>query len=331
MPTVLITPEAYYEQPGPHVTLLREAGFTVSYPRNRYFTRGLGSEDEAVAELGVADAVIAGGEVFTEKVLANVPRLRVIARSGVGYDRVNVPAATAQGIVVTITPTANHEGVAEHALALLLAVAKGIVRNDRLTRAGGWPLMRTLPLRTKTLGILGLGRIGRSLAVRVRALGMPVLATETFPIEAFVREHRIELVDFETLLARSDYLSIHCPLNDATRGLFNASVFARMKQGSVLINTARGGLVVEADLLAALRSGHLGGAGLDVYEQEPTTADNPLFQLDNVAVAPHLAGADALSVENMAIEAAQGVIQLYRGGWPEGAVVNPELKGRWQW
>jgi phosphoglycerate dehydrogenase-like enzyme len=331
MPTVLVTPEALLNKPGPHVTILCEAGFDVRYPKNPLFTRGLGPEEETVAELSEASAVIAGGEVITARVLDRLRRLRVIARSGVGYDRIDVPAATAHGVLLTITPNALHEGAAEQALALILAVAKSIVRLDRITRAGSWRIMQTEPLRGKTLGLMGLGRIGRSTAVRAAAFGMKVIATETYPDERFVRKHGIELVDFDTLLARSDYLSVHCPLNAETRGLFSAKVFARMKSDGVFINTARGGLVVEADLLAALRSGHLRGAGLDVFEKEPTAADNPIFQLENVVVAPHVGGADKLSVDTMAVDAARSIVQLSRGEWPEGAVVNHELKGRWRW
>jgi phosphoglycerate dehydrogenase-like enzyme len=249
-----------------------------------------------------------------------------------GGEGVSARAATAHGVLLTITPNALHEGVAEQALALILAVAKGVVRLDRATRAGSWPILQTEPLRGKTLGLVGLGRIGRSTAVRAAAFGMQVIATETDPDGRFVAEHGIGLVDFDTLLARSDYLSVHCPLNAETRGLFDARAFARMKPGSVFINTARGGLVVEADLLAALRSGHLRGAGLDVFEKEPTAADDPLFQpARRRGRRPARGGGDRLSVETVAVDAARSVARLSRGEWPEGAVVNHELKGRWRW
>ncbi len=162
-------------------------------------------------------------------------------------------------------------------------------------------------------------------------MGMTVIATETYPDLAFVRQHGIELVDFDTLLARSDYLSLHCPHNAQTDRMFNREVFAKMKRGSVLINTARGRLVVEADLIAALQQGHLAGAGLDVFEKEPAGTDNPLFALKNVVVSPHIAGADKLSQENMAIEAAECIVKLHRGEWPSGAVVNDELRDAWRW
>jgi D-3-phosphoglycerate dehydrogenase/(S)-sulfolactate dehydrogenase len=331
MPTVLITPEALVNVRGPWVTLLEEAGFTVSFPVDPTFTRGLCSAAETIRVLRAASAVVAGGEYFTREILAGLPELRVIARAGVGYDRVDVPAATERKVVLAITPTANHEGVAEQAFALIFAIAKSLVVNDARTRAGQWSLGATEPIRSKTLGLLGLGRIGRSTAIRGRAMGMTIIATETYPDLAFAREHGVELVDFDTLLARSDYLSLHCPHNAQTDRLFNRDVIAKMKRGSVLINTSRGRLVVEADLIAALQKGHLGGAGLDVFEKEPAGADNPLFALKNVVVSPHLGGADRLSQDNMAIEAAQCIVTLYRGDWPTGAVVNDKLRAGWKW
>jgi len=326
---VLITPEALLHQPGPYVDILTEAGLEICYPQDRLFARGLSSEQETIDELRGMNAVVAGGECLSAAAIGALPELRVISRVGVGFDRVDVPAATAHNIPVTITPSANHEAVAEQALALLFAVQKAVVVNDRATRAGQWPREPRQPVRGNTLGIVGLGRIGRSMAVRSLAMGMPVIATEMYPDETFVREHGIELVDLDTLLGRSDIVSLHCPLNEETTGLFNRETFAKMKPGSVLINSARGGLVVEADLLEAISSGHLRGAGLDVFEQEPPSVDNPLFQLDSVVVSPHIAGADVRSLEDMAIEAAENVVTLFRGEWPEGAVVNDELRTSW--
>jgi len=160
---------------------------------------------------------------------------------------------------------------------------------------------------------------------------MRLLACDQFADRNFAREQGVELVDFETLLAHSDYVSLHCPHNAETNRLMDARRFAQMKPGSVLINTARGGLVVEADLLAALRSGHLAGAGLDVFEVEPATRDNPLFALPQVVLSPHLGGGDRLTQDNMGIEAAQCIAQLYRNQWPVGAVVNDELRTGWKW
>jgi phosphoglycerate dehydrogenase-like enzyme len=329
---VLITPEGMRDKPAPYFTLLRDAGFQVRYPQNPIFTRGHGGEEETIRELENVSAVLAGGgEHYSPRALAQLPQLRVIARSGVGYDRIDVPAATANDIVVTITPTANHEAVAEHALLLLLALAKDLVVNDRRTRDGTWRTELNTPVRGMVLGIVGLGRIGRSLAVRAKALGLQLIAAETYPDLAFVAEHEIQLVSLDELLRRADYVSVHCPLNSATRGMFNRELFAQMKRGAFFINTARGTLVNEADLHEALVSGQLKGAALDVYEVEPAAADNPLFRLDNVIVTPHIASSDTRAYESMGVEAAQCIVRLYRGDWPEHAVVNNELRHGWNW
>lgn len=331
MPTVLICPEAYYQTTAPYVELFQQAGFEIRYPDDRTFTRGLLGDEATIAQMAGVDATIAGGEYYTPQVIEALPQLKVIARAGVGFDRVDVAAASAAKIAVTVTPTTNHESVAELTLALLFGVTKRIVVNDRAVRAGEWPTDLLLPIRGQTFGIIGLGRIGRSTAVRAQALGMQVLAYEKFPQQDFVDQHGIELVDFEQLLQRSDIVSIHCPLNDETRGMMNGDAFTAMKPRAILLNTARGGVVVEADLVEALRNGTIHAAGLDVFEVEPTSADNPLFQMDNVVVSPHKAGTDEKSSEGMGVEAAECIIKLCSGEWPEGAVVNDELRDGWSW
>lgn len=331
MPTAFITPEHLFANPSPYVEILERNGFAVRYPELRTLARGETGDEVVIANLRDADAVIAGGEQYTSRVINALPKLRVIARAGVGYDRVDVPAATAQRVAVTITPNANHECVAEHALAMMFAAAKNVLAGDRSLREGKWDRVLTEPLRGKTFGILGLGRIGRSLSVRVKALGMKVIAHEVYPNETFVRQQEIELVPLDELLARSDYLSLHCPASAETCGIINRETLAKMKPGSTLINTARGRLVVEADLYEALTSGHLRCACLDVFEQEPPRADNPLFALSNVVLAPHLGGMDKLSLENMGIESAENIVNLHLGRWPLGAVVNAELEGMWKW
>lgn len=331
MPTVLIVPEAMRDVPGPYVDVLTNAGFEIRYPKNPQLGRNLCTEQELIDELRGIDATLASVEGYTPTVLAGSPGLRVIARCGVGYDAVDVPAATEHAIPVTITPNANHEAVAELTLALLFATTKLIVANDKRVRSGQWTRSPLMPIRGRTIGIFGLGRIGSSLAFRASALGMRVIACEKFPNREFVRSHGIELVDFDTLLARSDFISVHAPLNEETKGLFNKDVFSRMKPGSTFLNTSRGGLYVEADLLDALNTGHLRAAGLDVFEQEPPAADNPLFQLDNVVFSPHVGGIDETSIVAMGVEAAECIASLFRGEWPEGAVVNDQLQGKYRW
>jgi D-3-phosphoglycerate dehydrogenase len=331
MPICFITPEHLFVQPSPYREILERNGFEVRYPENRSLARGETTDDEIVASLCEADAVIAGGESYSERVIAGLPKLRVIARAGVGYDRVDVAAATSRNIAVTITPNANHECVAEHTLALMFAAAKNIVAGDRSVRQGEWNRQLTQPLRGKTFGIFGLGRIGRSVCLRVKALGMKVIATEQHPDETFVRREGVELVPFEELLVRSDYLSLHCPMCPGTAGIMNRDTFARMKPGSTLINTARGPLVVESDLVEALRVGPLRFACIDVFQQEPPSREHPLFALPNVVLAPHLGGMDTLSLESMGVESAQNIVGLFFGTWPQGAVVNQEIQGKWKW
>ena len=331
MPTVLITPERMRNTSGPHLDVLQQAGFEIRYPRDPLLARGRGTDEETIAELQGIHATLASTENYSQKVLSALPDLKVIARTGVGYDRVDVPAATEHRVAVCITPNSNHEAVAELALALLFAVSKSMVLNDRRVRAGEWPREVLAPIRGRTLGVFGMGRIGKSTAVRAKALGMRVVATEKYPDLEFIQQHNIELFPFEEMLAVSDYISIHAPLNEDTRACFNRDTFAKMKPGSVLINTARGPLVCEADLYEALTSGHLAGAGLDVFEQEPPQSDHPLFQLENVVLSPHMAGADHTSAEAMGREAAECIVRLYNNEWPDGAVVNTELKEDWQW
>jgi D-3-phosphoglycerate dehydrogenase len=328
MPTVLIGAEPIRHQPGPFRTLLERAGFQVVDPE----TRDRLTEPDLLEWLPRCDSIIAGGETLSSAIIEAAPKLRAIARTGVGYDAVDVEAATARKIAVTITPGANQEAVAEQTFALLLALVKDVCQHDRAIRAGEWsrsPLPRAV--RGRTLGIVGLGRIGRAVATRALAFGMPVVAFEPSPGPDFDARHGIRRVGFDDLLAESDVISLHLPLVDATRGLFDRSTFAKMRPGAILINTARGGLIVEPDLVEALRSGHLAGAGLDVFGLEPPMPDNPLWGLPNVVLTPHLAGVDEQGMASMAEMAARCLVELYEGRWPSECVVNPEIAPGWRW
>jgi D-3-phosphoglycerate dehydrogenase / 2-oxoglutarate reductase len=266
--------------------------------------------------------VIAGGEPYTADLFARRSQLRVVARVGVGYDSVDTTAATEHGVAVTVAPGTNHESVAEHTFALMLAFTRLVtVRNTRI-HAGGWPRHFSRPLRGRTLGLAGLGRIGKAVAVRALAFGMRVIAYDPTPFTLA----GVEPVSFDELLGQSDYLSLHLPLMPATRHVMNAAAFARMKPAAVLLNTSRGGLVNEADLVAVLRSGHLGGAGLDVLEQEPPPADHPLFDMENVILTPHAAGVDTQSLGDMARSAAEAIVAIFSGEWPTEKVVNGEVR-----
>lgn len=327
MPNVLIMPTPLRHRPGRYREILREAGFTPLDPPGHHRL----SEDDLIEALSNADALLAGGDPVTGRMIRSAPRLRAIARAGVGFESVDLDAACERGIPVAITPGANQESVAEHAIALALALSRNLLGNDRMVRDGGWERRPVRPLRGTTLGVVGLGRIGRAVATRARALGMMVVAFSRGRDDAFEAAHQIRLVGLDELLQAADVVSVHLPLNDQTRGWFDRRAFARMKPGAVIINTARGGLIVESDLYEALASGHLGGAGLDVLNFEPTARDNPLLTLPNVIFSPHIAGVDTTALDDMAEHAARIVSDLYHGLWPEGCVVNEEALHSWRW
>jgi D-3-phosphoglycerate dehydrogenase len=327
MPTVLIAPSHLAKSAGEWLDVLRRAGFQVKFPSiGRQMV-----ESELLEQLEGVDAALAGGEPYTPRVLERHPRLRVIARVGVGYDAVDLAAANAHGVAVTITPGANHDAVAEHTFALMLALAKDIVPRHNAVAAGGWPRSATLPLRGRVLGIAGLGRIGRAVAVRGHCFGMKLLAHEPAPETAFVAKYAVSLVSRDELFALSDYLSLHMPLDEGSRGLVNRALLAKMKPTAFLINTARGGLVNEADLYEALTNRTLAGAALDVFEPEPPAKDNPLLKLPNVVLAPHAAGVDAQSLQDMALSAAQSIVALSRGQWPDANIINGVVRERFCW
>jgi phosphoglycerate dehydrogenase-like enzyme len=326
MQKVLVTPAALFDGQGPYAEILRSAGFELVFPSVAHPLRA----DEVIALLPGVSATLCSSEPYSRAVLETAPALRVIARAGVGYDAVDVTAATERGIAVTITPGTNHDAVAELAFSLLLGVAKRLTANHYEIKAGSWPRRPTLPLRGKTLGIAGLGRIGKAVAVRGLAFGMRVIACETCPDQEYTVRHGIPLVPFEHLLAESDFLSLHVPLTPDTRHLINKRTLALMKPTAFLINTARGGLVCETDLLDALRTKRLAGAGLDVFEVEPPGV-HPLFDLDNVVMTPHVGGVDVQSMSDMAVSAAQAIVDLSQGKWPVEKIVNTEIRDRFRW
>jgi len=304
---------------GPHFELLQAAGFTVSVaPRdvNLYEASTLSTV------VGDAVGVIAGSEPWPADLLASKPHLRVLSRTGVGYDAIDLPACNERGIVVATTPGVNHHAVAEHTIALLMALSRRFPARDQEVRLGKWTRLSTPRVMGRTLGLVGLGRIGRAVATRARGLGLQVIAFDPFPSREFAEQWQIELVSFDDLLHRSDYVSLHLPMGVGTKYLMNAQTFAQMKPGSILINTARGGLVDEAALIDVLASGHLAGAGLDVFNVEPLPVDSPLTKLDNVLLSGHVAGLDDESQFDTLTMSAQTIISLASGGWPTECIRN---------
>ncbi|OZI30946.1 hypothetical protein CAL29_23600 [Bordetella genomosp. 10] len=252
-----------------------------------------------------ADVIVSAGSWVTADLIAAAPKLRFIQKWGIGVDKIDLEAARARGLPVAITAGASAGPVAEHALALMLAVYRRLPLADRQVRAGIWEPARLRgvcrQIAGRTVGLLGFGNIARTLAHRLRGFDATILYHDVRRADAVTeRAFGARYAGFDELLAQADILSLHLPLTDASRGMMGADALRAMKPGAVLINTARGEIVDEAALLEALRSGHLGGAGLDTFAQEPAPAGNPLLGLDNVVVTPHSAGSVIDNVPNIA-------------------------------
>jgi phosphoglycerate dehydrogenase-like enzyme len=326
MPKVLVAPATLAGVEASFLKILRDGGFELVFPpAARQLT-----EEELLAQLKGIVASVAGSEPYTRRVLAAHPQLRAIARAGVGYDAVDTAAATDHGMVVSITPGTNQDAVAEHTFMMILALAKGLIPQHMATKLGKWPRQANLPLRGRTLGIAGLGRIGKSVAIRGAAFGMRLLAYEPYPDHDFLSRYKITLVTLEKLLAEADYLTLHVPLNPESKHLINKKTLAIMKPTAFIVNTARGALINESDLAEALKARQIAGAGLDVFDLEPPPLTE-LFKLDNVVLTPHVAGVDVQSRDDMAESAAQAIVDLSRGQWPAEKIVNPEVRAKFRW
>jgi D-3-phosphoglycerate dehydrogenase len=290
------------------------------------FSPGL-SPAELAARIPAYDGLaVRSATKVTAAMLGHAVRLKVIGRAGIGVDNIDVPAATQRGIVVMNTPHGNSITTAEHAIALMLALAREIPAADRSTRAGKWEKSRFMgvELTGKVLGIVGCGNIGSIVADRAHGLRMKVLAFDPFLGEERAASLGVQKVELDELLARSDFITLHTPLTDATRNLIDAAALARTKPGVRLINCARGGLVVEADLLAALESGHVAGAALDVFAVEPAR-DNPLFASERVVVTPHLGASTSEAQENVALQVAEQIADFLLTGAVTNALNMPSV------
>ena len=273
------------------------------------------------------DALIVRSQVQVDaELIAAGSRLVVIGRAGVGVDNVDLDAATRAGITVVNAPTGNTIAAAEHTLALLYGIARRIAPADASIRRGEWKRgeFTGLELRGRTLGIIGLGKIGQAIAVRARAMDMVVLGVDPYVTAEQAANHGVELVDLDALLTRADVVTVHVPLTRATRGLIGRDAIAKMRPGSIVLNVARGGIVDEAAVAEALASGHLGGAGIDVFDQEPPT-DSPLLAAPNTLLTPHLGASTVEAQVLVAEEVAAQVIDVLDGRSARYAVNAPLL------
>ena len=300
--------------------LAAAAGISVSAPGRMERATLLEAVSEAQA------LIIRSGVAADAELINRATNLKAIARAGVGVDNVDLAAATARGIVVMNTPGGNTISTAEHAFGLMIALSRHIPQGHQSLAAGRWErkAFTGVELKGKTLGIIGLGRIGQAIATRAGAFEMTVIAHDPYLPLAVADAINVPLLELDEVYARADYLTLHAMVTDETRGLINTDAIAKMKDGVRIINAARGALINSADLAAALTSGKVAGAALDVYEQEPPPADHPLIGLPNVVHTPHLAASTADAQVTVAVEAAQLIVDyLLRG--VAANVCNPDV------
>jgi D-3-phosphoglycerate dehydrogenase len=284
--------------------------------------------EELAAIIGEYDAlVVRSAAKVTKDVIAKADKLRVIGRAGIGVDNVDVAAATEKGIVVMNTPQGNALAAAEHSIGLMFAAARKIAFADRTMKQGKWEkkILTGTELSEKTLGVVGIGNIGSIVAEKAIALGMKVIAYDVYVSKEFAQSKGIELVDFDTLLKRSDFIAVHVPLTKDTKDLINKEKLAKMKKGVIIINVARGPVVNEKDLLEALESGHVAFAGLDVFDQEPPAPDNPLVLSEKTVCTPHLGASTKEAQDKVAIDIANQIVDFFQNGVIKNSVNAPSV------
>ena len=288
----------------------------------------IGLDKEQLAEIiGQYDGLaIRSATKVTEKVLAKAGNLKVVGRAGIGVDNVDIPAATARGIIVMNTPFGNSITTAEHTIAMMMALARQLPEADRSTQAGKWEKSKFMGVEVtaKTLGVIGCGNIGSIVADRAQGLKMKVIAYDPFLTPERALDLGVEKVELPELFRRADFITLHTPMTEKTRNIINAESIATMKKGVRIINCARGGLIVEAALAEAIKAGHVAGAAIDVFEVEPAK-ENPLFGLPNVICTPHLGASTGEAQENVALQVAEQMADYLLQGAISNAVNFPSI------
>jgi D-3-phosphoglycerate dehydrogenase len=284
-------------------------------------------ERELIRACREADGLLNQYAPLTRRVLENLPNCKVVSRYGVGVDSVDLKAATDLGIIVANVPDYCMDEVADQTVSMLLGLIRKTAFFDQKVKSGQWDFRQGIPIyrtRGKTLGLIGCGKIGLEVAKRISAFGLRVIAFDPY-IE---KPHEvIELKDIDTVLKESDFISIHCPLNDSTRHLIGDEAFKKMEKRPILINTSRGPIIDEKALIQALKEGLISGAGLDVLEKEPPDSQNPLLKMENVILTPHVSFYSVESISELKRRTAKNVADVLSGRWPR-SVVNREVKGR---
>jgi D-3-phosphoglycerate dehydrogenase len=309
MKRILLTTTSYQDTPGDHHALLDSQDFEVVRER------GPLSEDRMLELAGEFDGILCGDDAITRAVLdKSLPRLKVISKYGIGLDKIAVDVCTEMKLPVLFTPGVNHTTVAEHTFLLLLAIVKQLVEHANAARKGEWMRKTGHEIWKKRIGIAGFGRIGREVALRAKAFEMEVTGFDIYWPEEFANEHGFERADsLDELFETSDVLSLHTFLSEETRGMVNAERLAKMPKDGIVLNTARGELVENDAIIAALDSGLLGGYGTDVLDVEPPPADHPLLQHPKVLVTPHIGSRTFESVPRQAMRATENLIRFFTG------------------
>ena len=304
------------------VQIFKDRGVEVDYQPD------LGKDKDKLAEIiGQYDGLaIRSATKVTEKLIKAATNLKVIGRAGIGVDNVDIPAASRRGIIVMNTPFGNSITTAEHAIAMIFALARQLPEANASTHAGKWEKNRFMGVEItgKTLGVIGCGNIGSIVATRGVGLKMHVIAYAPFLSDSRAEELGVEKVELDELFKRSDFITLHTPMTEKTKGIINADAISRMKKGVQIVNCARGGLIVEPDLLAALKSGRVAGAALDVFETEPAT-ESPFFGLENVVATPHLGASTSEAQENVALQVAEQMSDYLIKGAVSNAINMPSI------
>ena len=309
---ILLTTTSYQDTPGKHHDVLKASGYDVVR------ARGPLSEQQMldlVRKDGGFDGLLNGDDIITARVIDGaLPRLRVIAKYGIGLDSIDVKHATSKKIPVLYTPGVNHSTVAEHTFGLIISLAKHFWPHIRSVKSGGWKRTTGTELFGKTIAIFGMGRIGKEVAKRAKAFEMNVKGYDVYWDEGFAQACSVErCTTLEDALHNADIISLHMNLDDTNRGFLNKTRIAAMKKGAIVINTARGGLVIEQDVAEACKSGQLGGYGADVLEHEPPATGHPFNEIDNIIITPHVGSRTFESVERQAMRATLNIVNYLNG------------------
>ena len=306
---ILLTTCSYQDTPGPHHELMEAQGWEIVRER------GPLTEARMLELAGDFDAFLCGDDAISRAVIEkSLPRLKIISKYGIGLDKIDVAATKELKIPVLFTPGVNHTTVAEHTFGLLIGITKHIVTTAAAARRGEWLRLTGHEIADKTMGIIGLGRIGKEVAIRAKAFGMPIIAFDPYWDEKFANEYGVKrCATMDEVLAQSDVVSLHCNLSDETRSMIRTEKIAEMKDGVIILNCARGEIVETADMVTALHSGKVGGYGTDGLDVEPPPADHPLLTAPNCVITPHIGSRTYESVPRQAMKSLTNLINALKG------------------